>query len=62
MEEYRRLNFEDRATFQSWLRANMVVGAMALLALIAAALFYSDDRSNIATAQKENVNLRAAPR
>ncbi len=36
MEEYRRLNSEDRGTFQSWLVANTVVGALALFALIAA--------------------------
>jgi hypothetical protein len=45
MEEYRRLNSEDRGTFQSWLIANTVVGALALFALIAAvALVYSGQR------------------
>jgi len=57
MEEYRRLNSEDRDTFQSWLRANTAVGAMALFALIVAALVYSGDGSKIATAQKEKVTL-----
>jgi hypothetical protein len=58
MEGYRRLNFEDRGTFQSWLIANAVVGAMALFTLIAAlALVYSGDGSYTATAQKEKVLL-----
>jgi hypothetical protein len=43
-EEYRRLNSEDRGTFQSWLIANTVVGALAFFALIAAlALVYSGE-------------------
>jgi hypothetical protein len=42
MAEHRRLNSEERNTFQSWLIANIVVGALALFALIAAqALVYS---------------------
>jgi hypothetical protein len=53
MEEYRRLNSEERGTFQSWLTANTVVGAMAFFALIATALVFSGDGSNTATAQKE---------
>jgi hypothetical protein len=57
MEEYRRLNSEDRGTFQSWLLTNTVVGAMAFFALIAAALVYSGVGSNIATAQKEKVTV-----
>ena len=61
IDEYRRLNSEDRGKFRSWLLANTVVGAMALFALIAAALVYSGDRSNIATAQKEKVTVHAEP-
>jgi hypothetical protein len=41
MDEYRRLNSEERGTFRSWLIANTVVGALALFALLAAiALVY----------------------
>ncbi len=58
MEGYRRLNSEDRGTFQSWLIANTVVGALALFALIAAlAPVYSGDGSYTATAQKEKVTF-----
>ena len=56
-EEYRRLNSEDRGTFQRWLIANTVVGAMAIFALIAAALVHSGDGLNTATAQRGKVTL-----
>lgn len=56
--EYRRLNSEDRATFQNWLIANTVVGGLALFALITAlALVYSGDGSYTARAQKEKVTF-----
>ena len=51
--EYRRLNSLDRGAFHNWLIANTVVGALALLGLIAVASIYSGANSNIATAQKE---------
>jgi hypothetical protein len=56
MEEYRRLNSEERGTFQSWLIANTVVGALALFSVIAAiALVNSGDGATTATAQKQTV-------
>ena len=55
IEEYRRLNSEDRSTIQSWLRAYAVVGAIMLFALIARVLVYSGDGSNMAMDQKETV-------
>ena len=35
VQEYRRLNTQDRNAFHRWLITNTVVGALALLALIA---------------------------
>jgi hypothetical protein len=53
--QYQRLNSEDRSTFQGWLIANTVVGALILFALIAGAFVYSGDGSNTATVQTEKV-------
>jgi hypothetical protein len=62
MEEYRRLNSEERGTFQSWLLANTVIGALAFFSLIAAiALVHSDHGAATATAQEKIVTLDGAP-
>jgi hypothetical protein len=49
LNEYRRLNQEDRAAFRFWLVANTVAGALALFALIAIASLPGGDTAKMAS-------------
>jgi hypothetical protein len=48
LNEYRRLNLEDSATFWRWLWANTIVGALSLFALIAVASLPGGDTATTA--------------
>ena len=58
INEYQKLNSEDRKAFRRWLWANTVVGAILLAGLIALALKLPGDQSG-ATAQHAAMRTQA---
>jgi len=52
INEYRRMNSEDRMAFRRWLMVNTVVGALCVFTLIAVTSIFSGG-SSVDTAQKD---------
>jgi len=58
INEYQKLNSEDKKEFRRWLCANAVVGAILLTGLIALASKFTGDESG-ATAQNATMRTQA---
>jgi hypothetical protein len=57
INEYQKLNLEDRKAFRAWLWVNAVVGAILLTGLIALALHEGDESGS--TAQNPTIHTQA---
>ena len=57
INEYQKLNLEDRKAFRAWLWVNAVVGAILLTGLIALAVHQGDESE--ATAENATMHTQA---
>jgi hypothetical protein len=62
IDEYRRMNSEDRAAFHGWLKINTVVGVISLLTLIVVTSIFSGENSGSLTAETGTVTIHAEAR
>ena len=62
VQEYRRLNTQDRNAFHRWLITNTVLGALALLGLIAVTSIYPVGDAGSATAGGPEMTVQAQAR
>jgi hypothetical protein len=62
MQEYRRLNAQDRNAFHRWLITNTVLGALALSGLIAVTSIYPGGDAGSATAAGPDRTVQAQAR